>query len=113
VDLERATELTKALGVAVPLRPPAPVQHSAFPTWRLSTADGDYLVKRLWRGPDPVWRWQREQGMDLERAAATAGVSLARPVLPPRPAFGFAVRLGQDLLHAHEWVTADPTQRGN
>lgn len=54
-----------AFGLATPRGPLVPVQHTSFQTSRLTTDEGDYLVKRLWEGDDPHW-WPK-----IERTVLT------------------------------------------
>jgi hypothetical protein len=94
-----------AFGLGEPVGGLQPIQVSSYETWRLDTARGSYLVKRLWSGPDPSWRSRHEISMELERRARQAGVATAVPVRPAEPAFGWAARVGgHGVWRAYEWL---------
>lgn len=72
-------------------------------TWTLTTLSGEFVVMRLWAGPDPPWRHRLEQAMELERRAWEAGTAVMRPIPPRTPAFGFAARVhGYGLFRVYE-----------
>jgi hypothetical protein len=103
-----ADALAEAFGTGRPTGPPVQHQHTSFPTWRLDTTSGAYLVKRLWV-EDPDWRPHVERAMAFERGVLAAGVPTARPVPPVHPAFGYAARLpGHGVFRAYEWLDHRP-----
>jgi phosphotransferase family enzyme len=94
-----------AFGLGEPVGGLQPIQVSSYETWRLDTARGSYIVKRLWSGADPSWRQRHEISMELERRARQAGITTAVPVRPVEPAFGWAARVGvHGVWRAYEWV---------
>jgi Ser/Thr protein kinase RdoA (MazF antagonist) len=82
-----------------------PVHFGTTQTWSLDTGDGRVLVKQLGtEDPEVI-----AAAMAVEDAAAAAGVDLARPLTPVRPAFGYAAHLdGYGLVRAYEWVDGRP-----
>lgn len=96
-------------------RPVEPLTHHRWvgqEAWTFSTMTGRFLVVRLWAGPDPAWRAQVEEAMDLERRAQEAGVAMLTPVEPQEPAFGFAARVhGFGVFRVYEWVDHRPLDR--
>lgn len=97
--------IAKAFGLGRPVEPLTPVQHTSFETWRLRTASGDYLVKRLWGLEDPPWWTRIEQGMALESAALSHGLPIARPIEPLDPAFGYAARVDDfGTIRLYDWI---------
>jgi hypothetical protein len=91
-----------------PVQPLTRHQHTSFPTWRLDTTAGSFLIKRLWE-TDPAWRPHIERAMDFERRAIGAGVPTARPIAPAVPAFGYAARVtGCGVFRAYEWLEHRP-----
>ncbi|GAA4903223.1 Ser/Thr protein kinase RdoA (MazF antagonist) [Stackebrandtia albiflava] len=73
-----------------------------FPTWRLTTDEGTYFVKRLGHRDD-----RTADGMRFELAAHRAGIPMPAPVLPFDTAMVTAAPVG-DLgpVTVHEWVEA-------
>jgi hypothetical protein len=59
-----------------------PIQVGSHESWRLDTAAGSFMIKRLWRGQDPTWWPEHETSMELERRALGAGLPIAIPVEP-------------------------------
>jgi hypothetical protein len=96
-------------------RPMEPLTHHRWvgqEAWTFSTMTGRFLVVRLWAGPDPAWRAQVEEAMDLERRAHQAGVAMLTPIEPREPAFGYAARVhGFGVFRMYEWVDYRPLDR--
>ena len=102
-------ELRELVAASFDLGSPAndlrPIQVGSYESWRLDTARGSFMVKRLWRGQDPTWRREYETSMELERRALDAGLPTAIPIEPVRPYFGWATRIDdQGVWRAYEWL---------
>ncbi|GIL25856.1 phosphotransferase [Actinocatenispora comari] len=102
-----AVAVARAFRLAAPVAPLVPVRYGSSETWRLDTAAGRYLVKRL---VVDGWRDLLTRAMELERHAASAGLPVAVPVEPAEAAFELAADLGDGhgAVRVHEWLDAVP-----
>lgn len=86
-----------------------PWGHGDFPTWRLTTRSGAYLVKELAAESDEFPRERFERAMRLERHAIAAGIRTAEPLAPLSPDVGWATKIrGQGWFRAHAWIEHRP-----
>lgn len=101
--------VAEAFGVGRPVEPLTHHRSVGQETWTFATMAGRFLLRRLWPGPDPVWRSQVEEAMEIERCAHQAGVAMLTPIEPREPAFGFAARVhGFGVFRMYEWVEPRP-----
>lgn len=85
-------------------------QHTSFPTWKVETNTGAYLVKRLWVGPNPQW-WPRLQAaMTFEIEVARRGIAVPQTIRPRWADFGVAARVGDATYRAYPWVDHRPVR---
>lgn len=104
-----ATRLAAAFGLPTTDVRLEPVQHSDLPTWRMITNGSRHLVKRLVPGTKAFPRADIEQAMDLERAAAEAGIRTAEPLAPVRPTVGWCTKIDDHgWFRGHAWVEHRP-----
>lgn len=102
---ELSEMVSSSFDLGAPIGDLVPIQVGVHESWRLDTARGSFMVKRLWRGQDPSWRSEFETAMELERCALEAGLPIAVPVEPLRAHFGWASRIDQHgVWRVYEWV---------
>jgi aminoglycoside phosphotransferase (APT) family kinase protein len=104
-----ADDVADAFALTRPAAPLAFVQHTVSPTWRLTTSDGDYLVKELWPAEDPPWAAELGERAEFEQKAVSAGVATPRAIGPVHPAVGHVGRIhGHGAYRVYEWVDGTP-----
>ncbi len=87
----------------------APLRHADFPTWRLTTSTGSYVVKRLVEPTEAFPRERFDRAMTLERSAIAAGIRTAEPVPPVRADLGWCTKItDHGWFRAHAWVDHRP-----
>lgn len=101
--------LAASFRLGTPVGELQPIQAGSYESWRLDTARGSFLIKRLWRGPDPSWRAEYETSMELERRALAADLPTAVPVEPAQSHLGWAARIDDHgVWRAYEWLDHTP-----
>jgi Ser/Thr protein kinase RdoA (MazF antagonist) len=102
----RAGQVAEVFGLARPAGDLVPLAYGTSQTWTLDTRDGRVLVKHV-EADD--WRDGFARAMTVERRALGAGISMACPLPPVGPAFGYAADLdGVGLVRAYEWIDGRP-----
>ncbi len=107
-----AGRIARRFGLGEPVGPLTPIgKRPGQRTWRLDTFGGRYFVKEYLRPRDlPGWSvWQRSLhgSWEVERAAVSAGLPVAIPVLAPGscvPWVDFDVAGEPVTFRVHEWV---------
>ena len=109
-DVPDADAVAAAFGLGAALAPLEPNEKSTWQTWRLRTGCGDAFVKQV---DCTGWQAELERAMAFERAAATAGVPMPRPLEPVRPAFEYAAVVDGSTLRAYAWVDGRAVHPGD
>lgn len=109
-DAPAPEPVAEAFGLPRPNGPLVPVGGAlSTTTWRLDTAAGRFLVKRV-QPDDREWlSEQARRSLAFELAAIEAGVAMPRPLEPSTPAFGFWTEMdGHGFVRVCEWVDGRP-----
>jgi hypothetical protein len=72
-------------------------------SWRLTTARGDFHLKRFARGDWPWLRQSLAACEQVERGAQRAGVPLAEPVV-------LGADVGDEIINVHRWWNGRPVE---
>lgn len=108
-----ADRLAQAFGLTTAGAVLEPLRHGDFPTWKLITADGRYVVKELAPAAADFPRAYVERAMGLEQYASDAGIRTATPLVPVRPEAGWCTKItGHGWYRAHRWVAHQPVRAG-
>ncbi|MFF5081967.1 aminoglycoside phosphotransferase family protein [Actinoplanes sp. NPDC000266] len=101
-----ADTVAATFGLGRATGPLTTLSYRSSQTWTLSARRGRFLVKHV---AAEQWRDDFERAMRFEEQALAAGISMARPVSPTAPAFGYAAEVdGIGLVRVYEWVDGRP-----
>ena len=104
-----ASQICAAFGLPSERATLASLRHADFPTWRLNTSTGSYVVKRLVEPTEDFPRERFDRAMTLERSAIAAGIRTAEPVPPVHAGLGWCTKItGHGWFRAHAWVDHRP-----
>jgi hypothetical protein len=96
-DPEQIGRLATAAGLGTLAAAPVCLKRGAVSSWRVATGSGTFHLK-WW--PDVRWSWLRASlgaVAEIERAARSAGVEMAEPVLLDH-------QVGDGMVTVHRWV---------
>jgi fructosamine-3-kinase len=95
--------LAAAAGLGELTAEPVVLKPGSVASWRLTTARGDFHVKRFARGDWPWLRQSLAACAQIERAAQRAGVPLAEPVV-------LGADVGDEIVNVHRWWNGRPVE---